>query len=560
MNVTEPATKIDQCEFEQSLAVLPLGGCGEVGLNCTLVIDDNEALLVDCGVLLGLPDAPGVDRAIPDFSLLHAFPGRIHGVVITHGHEDHIGAIDKLLDHFDFHIYGPPLAIKLIRARLSGQKKKWAQLHTIQMGRSLEIGPFEVEWIQVTHSIPDSAALFIQAPHGKLLHTGDFKLDETPLDGQTTNIERLRAIGEEGLDILLADSTNSERGGCTLSESKVGLELQQAIISAPNRIIVSCFSSHFHRIQSIANAAMASNRKIILQGRALQRAWQLGRDEGYLDAPASLTASARHYETLPKHEVLILASGTQGEPRAAVSKIANGLNPEIHLDAGDYFIRSAMTIPGNLLRYRKVVNAFAKQGVVTIEDRGRALHCSGHAHAEEQAQMIQFVSPKFFVPIHGERTMLSAHIKTAVAQGIAPERCFIIEDGESLRLRGGVMSRGPTYELHPTFLDGVSDRPISWDSVGDRRKVGFGGLVFVSVIVDRSFRLSQEPILSMKGLPSSRSLEVKTVQAILTAMAKEEFTDLGAIKAQVRTATLRTCKKFLRVKPVVEVHVAHFGL
>ncbi|MEE2902172.1 MAG: ribonuclease J [Myxococcota bacterium] len=556
----EPATKIEKVDFEQSLAVLPLGGCGEVGLNCTLIVDDNDALLVDCGVLLGLPDAPGVDRAIPDFSLLHSFPGRIHGVVITHGHEDHIGALEKLLDQFDFHIYGPPLAIKLIRARLSGQKRKWAQLHTVTMGQVLEIGPFDVEWIRVTHSIPDSAALFIQAPHGTLLHTGDFKLDQTPLDGQTTNVERFRAIGESGLDILLADSTNSERGGCTLSESKVGLELQQAIVAAPNRVMVSCFSSHFHRLQSIANAAMASNRKIILQGRALQRAWQLGRDEGYLDAPSSLTASARHYETLPKSEVLILASGTQGEPRAAVSKIAHGLNPEIHLDSGDYFIRSAMTIPGNLLRYRKVVNALAKQGVITVEDRGRALHCSGHAHADEQAEMIRFVAPRYFVPIHGETTMLKAHLKTAIEQGVAPERCFIIEDGESIRLRSGVMTRGPSYAVHPVFLDGVSDRPISWDSVGDRRKVGFGGLVFVSLVVDRSFRLSQEPLLTFRGLPESRSLEMKTVQAVLSALTHEDWTDLDSIRTQARTAVLRACKKFIRVKPVVEVHVTHLTL
>ena len=537
-----------------TLTVLPIGGCGEVGLNCTLLVDADQGLLIDCGVLFGLPDAPGVDRAIPDLSPILAMEGRIQGLVITHGHEDHIGAIGKLLSAIDIDVYGPPLAIKLIRARLEGQSKKKAKLHEIRFGERKCLGRFDVEWIRVTHSIPDSAAVYVQTPNGNILHTGDFKLDPSPIDGQLTNIERLKSIGDQGLDLLLSDSTNSERDGCTESETNVGLALEKEILDAPHRVLTSCFSSHFHRIQNISNAAAKANRKIIILGRALQRAWALGVQENYLDVPSDIVVPQKYFETLPRNEVLILASGTQGESRAAVARLAQQNDPVVSLESGDYFIRSGMTIPGNVLNYRKVVNAFARQGIKVLHDRGHALHCSGHGHAQEQVEMINFLRPRCFVPIHGERTMLEAHAQTAIRCGVSSEQTMVVENGQSVCLKNGRIEPGPAIKLNPVFLDGVSDRSITWNSVGDRRKVGFGGVVFCTLTFDRQNQLMGTPQFTVSGLPSFEGLESSLSRLLIHKNKKLICKDQEDRKARIKSIIFKYLKKTLGVRPLLQVH------
>ena len=538
------------------LEIMPLGGCGEVGLNCTLLIKEQQSLLIDCGLLLSLPDAPGVDCAIPDFSPLHAIAGAIQGLVLTHGHEDHIGAIDKFLDEFDVQVYGPPLAISLVRSRLEGQKKKLKKLHEIHFGQTEKLGQFEIEWIRVTHSIPDSAALFIQTDAGNLVHTGDFKLDPDPIDGHVTDLERLKSIGDAGVDVLLSDSTNSERSGCTESETKVGLALEREIISAKKRVLVTCFSSHFHRIQSIANAAEKANRKIVIVGRALQGAWTRGAQEGYLKIPPEISVPAKFYETLPAAEVLILASGTQGESRSAVARLAQEKDVNIQLEAGDCFIRSAMTIPGNTLPYRRVVNAFARRGIEVIDDRGSGLHCSGHAHSEEQREMLNTLKPKCFVPIHGERTMLEAHGRIAIEAGVLEEQVLIVEDGQSVVFQNGRIERSRTVEIAPIFVDGVSKEIISWDSVGKRRKVGFGGMVVCSLIIDaRSGQPRGQPVIEMAGIPEHKGLLARLSHEVYRAHQKQHWPPSESREMGTKRLILKGLKKTLGVRPLVFVHI-----
>jgi ribonuclease J len=538
------------------LQIMPLGGCGEVGLNCTLLTEGAHSLLIDCGVLLSTADAPGVNRAIPDFSPLKPIASGLQALVLTHGHEDHIGAIDKLLDEYDLEIFGPRLAISLVRSRLEGQKDKLKKLHEIQFGERENFGPFEVEWIRVTHSIPDSAALFIRSPSGKVLHTGDFKLDPDPVDGIVTDIERLKAIGDAGLDLLLSDSTNSEQGGCVEPESRVGLALERAIFDAKKRVLITCFSSHFHRIQNIAKAAEKSNRKIIIVGRSLQGAWRRGINEGYLDVPPELCVDTKYFETLAPKEVLILASGTQGETRSAVSRLAQERNTDISLEAGDCFIRSAMTIPGNVLPYRRVVNAFVRRGIEVIDDRGAGLHCSGHGHVDEQIQMIKMLRPKCFVPIHGERSMLSAHAKTAIQNGVAERQTLIVEDGESFVLRQSQIERAGIVDLRPIFIDGVSNKIISWDAVGQRRKVGFGGTLVCSILVDRQTGQPQVlPLIEVAGIPECPGLTNKLAKELFHAFNQQQFLRDEALEISAKRMILKTLKKTLGIRPLVFVQL-----
>jgi ribonuclease J len=513
-----------------SLKIVPLGGCGEIGLNATLFIDGEDALLVDCGILLGVPNAPGVERAVPGFEALRVPGRRLHGVVITHGHEDHIGALPALLADFDVPVFGTPLATTLVRSRLEGTrggnfpiareaKKQAKRLQAVPLGGRAELGPFKVELIRVTHSLPESAALCIEAPSGRVVHSGDFKLDKNPHDGALTDTDRLRALGDLGVDLLLADSTNSEVPGHNRCERDVGLEIDRLIGEAKSRVIIAVLASHLHRVEAIMHASRKHGRRVALVGRALYELVKIGIETGHLDIDESLLVTEDRIAYVPKRELVILTTGSQGETQAGLSRIASARDDQLRPEPDDRVIISARTIPGNEQAVRRVVNAFARRGVTVLTDRMLPVHCSGHASAEEQAELMRLVRPKNFVPVHGERAMLEAHAKTARREGVG--QIFVIENGESLVLEGGTVMRGERELVSRRAIDGEG-RALDWGDVKDRIRLSKNGLVVCSFAVDgRSGRIIDRPMLTARGMTLTPGLSSALEDAVAGAVADE---------------------------------------
>lgn len=542
-------------EVGAGLRVLPLGGCGEVGLNATLILVGDDALLIDCGVLLGLDDAPGVDSAVPDFGPLFVPGRRLHGVVLTHGHEDHIGGVPRLLEVWDGPVHGPPFAIKLLESRLEGAGRR-DRLHALPIGGKLRLGPFELESVRVTHSIPDSTALIVDTPAGRLFHSGDFKLDPEPVDGHVTDVARLKALGEAGVDLMLSDSTNAERSGHTRSESRVRVELDRVIGGAGGRVIVACFASHLHRVQSIVQSAARHGRQVALLGRALQTTWELGLREGYLDVDPAIRVDERRMDALAPERLLVLATGTQGEPRAALARLASDRQRGMYVEPGDTVVLSSMTIPGNEKPVRRIVNGLTRRGARVVLDAGHGVHCSGHAHADEQLELLRWIRPKAFVPVHGERTMLEAHARHAISVGVPPDRIRVVEDGESAVWTGASLVRGPKEPVTPLYLDGGSRAPILREQVLERRQVGYDGLVVVSAVVERGRgRVLGRPEVSLIGVATDprRGPEIaaEVENALRVVAGREDLDRRGVIRSAVR----RALGRHLDVRPVIQAHL-----
>jgi ribonuclease J len=533
------------------LSVLPLGGCGEVGLNATLLLDGADGLLIDCGVLLNLQDAPGVERAVPDFGPLFRAGRQLRALVLTHGHEDHLGAVGAFLAETDAPVYGPPLAIALLSAKLEGlSAAKRERLHAVPLGETVEVPPFRVEWIRMTHSLPDSAALHIETRAGRVLHSGDFKLDPRPLDGRLSDVERLRALGELGVELLLADSTNSELPGSTGAEAEVGLEIERLVREAPERVVVACFASHLHRIEGVVRAARSGGRRIALVGRALQTAWRLGIEGGHLSGEPGLLLDERRLERVPRKEQLLLVTGSQGEPRAGLSRVATGGEAALRLGPGDRVILSASTIPGNERAVRRLKNAMRRTGAEVVDDRMAAVHCSGHAHQDEQAELLRLVRPRFFVPVHGDRAMLERHAQTAVAAGIVPrERVLVIEDGDSAVLSAGELRRGPTEPVRPRPVDADSGEIIGWEELEDRRRIGASGLLVCVAGLGFPPAIAAHGFRAPKALEVALAEEVSGLLPLLSELAPPDRVEM------VRLALRRRVTERTGAHPVIDVRL-----
>ncbi len=541
----------DAATLAPEVTVRPLGGCGEVGLNATLIHDGGDAILIDCGVSLATEDVPGVERLVPDFALLRQ-PGRtLHAVLLTHGHEDHIGALPELFLELDVPVYGPPLAILLAKSRFERRGMPHDHLHAVPLGEIMRVGPFEIEWVRVTHSIPDSAALVIETRAGRILHTGDFKIDVTPIDGRTTDLPRLAEIAARGVDLMLSDSTNAEVPGRTRSEAEVGLELERVAKEAEQRLIVTCFASHLHRLQGLARAAKASRRKVVLLGSSLHRAWHIGTRSGHLDLDAEL---AEDYATVGRHhgrDTMVVVTGAQGEPRAALGRIA--LERAIPLGAGDRVVLSTSTIPGNEKPVRRIVNALALMGAQIIDDGMCPVHCSGHAHQGEQAELIVHMKPRWFVPIHGDRAMLEAHARTARAVGV--ENTIVIEDGESVVLTAGRVVRGDVVPMQARAIDASTEKALAWPHVEARKRMAYGGVVTCALaLADRA--VVGAPMVAALGWEASPALLAKLAAAAGEAVDPSSRAEGTAeVVERVRAALRREIKRTTGARPSVEVTV-----
>lgn len=464
------------------LRFTPLGGLGTIGMNCSVLECGRELLVIDAGIKIPQADLPGVDQILPDCTWLLENRERVRGIVLTHGHDDHIGALPYLLPDLPVPVYGTAFTLALAKTRV-GDAGKPVPFTGRQMlfGQEHEIGCFTVTPHLVTHSIPDAAALAIRTPAGRVLHTGDFRLDQTPVDGRCTDLAGIAAFGAEGVDLLCSDSTNAERTGRTGSESGVGPVLERIIRGAPGRVFVATFSSHVHRIQQVYDAAARANRRVVLEGRRLVNGVRLARELGHLRVPAGVGAEWEQVVRDDDRRAVFLTTGSQGEPLSALSRILRGEHPGVDVQPHDTVVFSSRVIPGNELTVGRMVNELFRRGALVHYREAEGVHVSGHGSSEDLLFMLNLVKPRVFVPVHGEYRHLVSHALLAASVGIPADRVFVLEPGETLAIRSGRPSRAGKVPAGRLLVDGESIGDGDGAVVRERRKIAREGLVVVVV-------------------------------------------------------------------------------
>ena len=544
---------------EPAVRLIPLGGLGEIGLNMMLVESGDDIIAVDCGLLFPDDEMPGVDYVIPDWTYLREQRARFRAVVLTHGHEDHIGALAYLLREFDVPVYGTPLTLAIARHRLTelGVLAR-ADLRPYRPGDEIRVGGLVVEPIRVTHSIADGIGLAIETPAGTVVHTGDFKLDESPVDAAQPDYARFRALGERGVLALCSDSTNVGRPGRTGSETEVGAALQGRFAQAPGRILVATFASHIHRIQQVLNLAAACSRKVALLGRSMVANVAVASELGYLKVPDGLLVTLEELGELPARRQVILSTGSQGETHSAVSLIAAGEHKDVSVGAGDLVIFSSRVIPGNERVIGRAINALLRRGAEVLWEDVAFVHVSGHASQEDLKHMIALTRPRYFMPVHGEYRHLLQHARLAESAGVPRERVFLVEDGLGLELsKSGarVLAGYPTGRI---FVDGKGIGDVGQVVLRDRQLLAEAGMVVVALTIDKvSGLVVAGPEIASRGfvyMKESDELmeEVKrAVREALAAREEPEVIDRELIGAIVRSAVRRFISQRFDRKPVV---------
>lgn len=468
-----------------TLKIIPLGGLDAIGKNMTAFECKGDMILDDAGLMFPDDNHPGVDLILPDYTYVLENADKLRGIIITHGHEDHTGTLPYLMKDLDRNvpIYGTKMTLGLIEGKFAEHKIKNAKLAEIKPGDQIKLGCFTAEFFAVNHSIPGAVGVFFQSPAGNVLHTGDFKLDQTPIDGVTTDFGALSKFSEIGVDLMMSDSTNAQNPNFTPSEAEVGKELAKIIAQAKGRVIIASFASHIHRMQQICDAAVANGRKVVVTGRSMIQNTDIARRLGYLSISDTDLIDAYDLKGIPPEQVVIMCTGSQGEPLSALARIANGEHRTITMDEGDTVIVSATPVPGNEKAVTRVINGLAKIGA-DVYDKNRArVHVSGHAGAEELKLVLSIVKPKAFMPVHGEATHLRAHARLAEATGVPADNVFICENGESLELTSNGVARGETVQSGIVFVDGLSVGDTSQGVLDERNALGSQGFAAIAAAV-----------------------------------------------------------------------------
>ncbi len=469
----------------EGLRIVALGGIGEIGRNMTVFEYGGRLLVVDCGVLFPDPDQPGVDLILPDFGYLEDRLDQVEALVLTHAHEDHIGAIPYLLrEREDIPLVGSRLTLALVRSKLSEHRLDPVTIEVAETDRS-SFGPFECEFFAVNHSIPDALAVAIRTPAGLVLHTGDFKMDQLPLDGRLTDLAGFARLGTEGVDLLMADSTNAEVPGVVTSERDIMPVLDEIFASTEQRIIVACFASHVHRVQQVLDAAVKHRRKVAFVGRSMVRNMGVARELGYLLVPGGLLVEPREAEEMPPGGVVLISTGSQGEPMSALSRMAGRDHP-IRIAAGDTVILASSLIPGNETAVYRVINGLTRLGARVVHKGSALVHVSGHAPAGELLYVLNLVRPRNFMPVHGEWRHLRAHARLASLAGVPDRNIVIAEDGIVVDLVGGQASVTGAVPCGYVYVDGLTVGEVTESQLKDRRILGDEGFVSVVIVVDAS--------------------------------------------------------------------------
>ena len=473
--------------MKEKLRIIPLGGMGEIGKNITAIEYNDDIIVIECGLAFPDEEMYGVDLIIPDISYLINNKDKVKGLVLTHGHEDHIGAIPYILKQLQMPIYGTKLTIGLVKTKLEEHKLlNETKTESVEMGDIIELGCFKVEFIRATHSIADSCSLAVYTPLGTILHTGDFKIDYTPIDGKLMDLQRISTIGREGVLLLMADSTNVERTGHSLSESTIGQTLKRIFSTAKGRVIVATFASNIHRMQQVVDASMIYGRKIVFNGRSMENVSKVARELGYLHVPDTDIIDVDDISSYPNEKVTILTTGSQGEPMASLARIAFSNHRKIAIEPNDTFIISASPIPGNDKLISKVINQLFKRGANVIYEDLEDVHVSGHAYQEELKLIHTLVKPKYFLPVHGEFRHLKHHADLAEKLGTPKENIFTLDTGEILEISKDECKKEGKVKAGSIFVDGLGIGDVGNIVLRDRRHLAQDGMLTIVVVIERN--------------------------------------------------------------------------
>jgi ribonuclease J len=542
-----------------ALEVLFLGGCGEFGLNCTLFRFGDEYLVVDAGLMFPEEEFLGVDFVIPDIQYLFERAKKVRGIVLTHGHEDHIGAVPYLYEAVRAPLFGTDFTLGLVQAKLhEHQIDARLDLRVVKARDVVEIGPFQVEFIQVTHSIPASVALAIRTPVGLILHTADFKIDQSPVDGALFDFPRFGQFGDEGVLALLSDSTNAEREGFTPSERRVGEGLEPILRRARKRVLVATFASHIHRIQQILDIAAANKKRVCLVGRSLLQNTKVAERLGHLTIPSGVMVEPKSAAKVAPERLILVVTGSQGEPMSALSRIVLDEHKEVKIGPGDQVIFSARTIPGNDKAISRVVNHLLKRGAeVMLDDSSPTVHASGHASQEELKIMLNLTRPRFFVPIHGEYRQLHRHARLAEESGIPQERILLVEDGDHLVFGRERVSRGDRIPTGRVFIDTTLEE-VEEVLIRDRRHLSEDGIVTAVVVINKGTgEVESDPEIVSRGFvleeEENQLLQraADVVRTTIVSSTLEERGDTHVIHAKIQTDLKRFFRKETGRRPMI---------
>jgi ribonuclease J len=535
--------------------VVALGGIKEIGRNMTMFEFDGRLLVVDCGMLLGKTNSPGVDLTLPDWSAYANRLDRIDAVVLTHGHEDHIGALPYLLrDREDIPIIGSRLTLALVAAKLE-QHRLTADLRTVAEGERHGVGPWGLEFFAVNHSIPDALAVAIRVGGQTVLHTGDFKMDQTPLDGRLTDLPGFSRLGDEGVDLLLADSTNAEVGGFIRSERDVGQVVTDVIHKAQSRVIVACFASHVHRVQQVMDAAAAAERQVALVGRSMVRNMQIARELGLLHVPDNLVVDIATAEQLPSRRVLLISTGSQGEPLSALSRMANRDHQWVRIVPDDTILLASSLIPGNETSVGSVINGLSRLGATVVDKSTALVHVSGHAPAGELRYLLNAVRPKNLMPVHGEWRHLRAHAAIGRSMGLTDDQIMLAEDGTLVDMLAGRASIVGKIPVGYVYVDGLEVGDIGDTTLKDRRILGEDGFLSILVAVDADLgKVVFGPEITSRGFSDDPAaldpITAELIEVVEKALA-DGTRDPDALQHLIRRTVGRWVDREYRRRPML---------